>query len=298
MQEERHLGNTNSKALLSIVIPCFNHGKFIQETLDSIDARSIRYPFEIIIVDDGSTDEATLQKLTELQTAGYRIIQQTNGGPAKARNTGVELAAGKYILPVDADNKIKPDYINKAIPLLENNTCDIVYAKPEFFGDTQVKKRQYKVRAFDDIAIVTGNCADACAVYRKEVWIRNKGYDTAIPYHGFEDWEFWIHASANGFRFHLIKEKLFYYRIVTNSVVSGYDNNQRIVENHRYIARKHSDFFLEKLVKLAYVRERYDIDILRFPLAPFIYLLYWLGILERPVVRARKKLSMYMTTSK
>jgi glycosyltransferase involved in cell wall biosynthesis len=296
MQEEWHLGNTNSNVLLSIVIPCFNHGKYIQETLDSIDARSIRYAFEIIIVDDGSTDEATLQKLAELQTAGYRVIQQTNGGPAKARNTGVELAQGKYILPVDADNKIKPDYINKAIPLLENNTCDIVYAKPEFFGDTKVKKRQYKVRAFDDLAIVTGNCADACAVYRKEVWVRNNGYDTAIPYHGFEDWEFWIHAAANGFRFHLIKEKLFYYRIVTNSVVSGYDNNQRIVENHRYIARKHSDFFLEKLVKLAYVRERYDIDILRFPLAPFIYLLYWLGILERPVVRARKKLSLYTNT--
>jgi len=298
MQAERRLGETNDAVMLSIVIPCFNHGKFIQETLDSIDPTQITFPFEIIIVDDGSTDPLTLQKLEELEQLNYKLIRQANGGPAKARNTGVQLANGKYILPVDADNKIKPGYINKAIPLLENDSCDIVYAEPEFFGDTQVKKRQYKVRAFDDLAIVTGNCADACAVYRKEVWIRNNGYDTAIPYHGFEDWEFWIHAAANGFRFHLIKEKLFYYRILANSVVSGYDNSQRIVENHRYIAKKHSDFFLEKLVKLAYVRERYDIDILRFPLAPFIYLLYWLGILERPVVRARKKLSLYASPKK
>ena len=64
--------------------------------------------------------------------------------------------------------------------------------------------------------------------------------------YGLEDWEFWINAAENDFRFHLIKEKLFYYRIVKNSVVSGYDNDKRIVENHRYLAKKHSDFFLEK----------------------------------------------------
>ena len=283
----------NQPILLSIVIPCFNHGKYIQETLDSIDQNKINYSFEIIIVDDGSTNEETLQKLEHLKALNYNIIQQKNGGPAKARNTGVNNAIGKYILPLDADNKINPEYINKAIPLLESNQFDIVYAAPIFFGETSIKKRQYKVRQFDDLAIVTGNCADACALYRKEVWIKNNGYDEAIPHHGFEDWEFWMNAAENGFRFHLIKEKLFYYRIVKNSVVSGYDNDKRIVENHRYLAKKHSDFFLEKLVKLAYIRERYDIDILRFPITPIIYLLYWLGIIEKPTQRAKKKLVQY-----
>ncbi len=239
-----------SSCLLSIVIPCYNHGSYIQEALDSIDQNQIGYAYEIIIVDDGSTDAYTLQKLEDLKKQ-YTVIQQQNSGPAMARNNGIRQARGKYILPLDADNKIKPAYINKAIPLLEHNTCDIVYARPEFFGDLSRKKRQYKVRKFDDLAIVTGNCADACAVYRKEVWDKNGGYDPNIPYHGFEDWEFWIHASANGFRFHLINEKLFYYRIIGNSVITGYDNKQRIIENHRYISKKHSDFFLEKLVKLS-----------------------------------------------
>jgi glycosyltransferase involved in cell wall biosynthesis len=288
----------NQPIIVSIVIPLYNHGQYIQETLDSIDHNKINYSFEIIIVDDGSTDLETLQKIDSLKKLNYNIIQQKNGGPGKARNAGVSLAVGKYILPLDADNKINPEYINKAIPFLESNQYDIVYASPIFFGDTSIKKRQYKVRPFNDLGIVTGNCADACAIYRKDVWTQNNGYDEAMPYFGFEDWDFWINASKNGFRFHFIKEKLFYYRILNNSMVSGFNNNKRFVEIHRYIAKKHSDFFLEKMVKLAYTRERYYYDLLRFPITPIIYLLYWLGILEKSTLRAKKKYAHYEVDKK
>ncbi len=288
----------NLNNLISIVLPCFNHGKFIQEAIDSIVVEKINYSFEIIIVDDGSTDEFTIKKLSALKQEGYNIIHQTNGGPAKARNTGIRVAKGKYILPLDADNKINPDYINKALPLLENELCDIVYAKPTFFGETGIKKRKYKVKPFEHLAIVTGNFADACAIYRKTIWEINLGYDEAIPYFGFEDWEFWINAASKGFRFHFIKEQLFYYRINANSTVSGYNEKQRIVDNHRYIAKKHSAYFLEQLVQLAYIRERYDIDIMRFPITPFIYLLYWLKIIKRPSERAKEKLSFYSNLNK
>lgn len=122
---------SNQPPLISIVIPCFNHGKYIADALQSIANTQIQYSYEIIIVDDGSTDSLTINKLLELEQAGFHIIRQQNGGPAKARNTGIEQAIGKYILPLDADNKIHPNYINKGIPLLESGFADIIYAKPE-----------------------------------------------------------------------------------------------------------------------------------------------------------------------
>jgi glycosyltransferase involved in cell wall biosynthesis len=284
---------THQPAIVSIVIPCYNHGEYLQEALDSINIDNINYPVEIIIVDDGSSDHATIQKLDSLKQLNYTIIHQENGGPGKARNTGINIAVGKFILPLDADNKIKPNYINKAVPILEKNQADIVYAVPEFFGDTSNKKRQFKVRPFDDLGLVTGNCADACAIFRKEVWIKNGGYDEAMPYFGFEDWEFWINASKNNFTFHFIKEKLFFYRIDNNSMISQFNNAERNVLMHRYLAKKHADFFLEKLVKITYLRERIYYDLLRFPITPIIYFLYWLGILEKTTSRAKKKYAHY-----
>ena len=284
---------TDQSVTVSIVIPCYNHGQYIQETIDSIDVQKINHPIEIIIVDDGSSDANTLQKLDALKQFNYTIIHQTNGGPGKARNTGIEIAVGKYILPLDADNKLNPDYINKAVPLLEKNQADIVYAAPVFFGDTSIKNRQFKVRPFDDLGLVTGNCADACAIFRKEVWAKNGGYDAFMPSYGFEDWDFWIAASKNNFVFHFINEKLYYYRIVQNSMISAFDNKERTVIIHRYLAKKHADFFLEKLVKITYIRERYFYDLLRFPITPIIYLLYWLGLLENNTKRAKKKYAHY-----
>ena len=275
--------------LVSVVIPCYNHGAYIQEALDSIEIDKINYPVEIIIVDDGSTDQPTLQKLEALKAAGYQVIFQSNGGPASARNTGVRASKGVYILPLDADNKITPDYINKAIPLLTEKEVDIVYARPIFFGDLTQRKRQYKVRKYDDLNIVTGNFADACAVYKKTVWEKNGGYDTDIPFYGFEDWEFWINAASNGFQFYFLDEKLFYYRIVANSVITGYNQEERITLNKQYIAKKHSDFYLQKLIRLSYIKERYEVDIMRFIITPILYPLYLLKIIDSPIVRSRKK---------
>lgn len=275
--------------LVSVVIPCYNHGAYIQEALDSIEIDKIAYPIEIIIVDDGSGDQQTLEKLESLKASGYQVIFQKNGGPGSARNTGIGIASGKYILPLDADNKISPDYINKAVPLLEQPGIDIVYAKPIFFGDLSQKKRQYKVRKFDDLDIVTGNFADACALYKRTVWEKNGGYDTIMPYRGFEDWEFWIHAASNGFGFHFLNEKLFYYRIVPNSVITGYSNEDRIILNKQYLARKHADFYVHNLTRLAYIKDRYKVDMLRFIITPILYPLYLLKIIDSPIVRSKKK---------
>src|SRR5437899_68511 len=95
---------------VSVIIPCFNHGEFLMDAVHSVE-ECARTLYEIIIVNDGSTDPPTVQLLKDLEEKGYNIINQNNQGLAAARNNGIAAATANYILPLDADNKIRPEYI-------------------------------------------------------------------------------------------------------------------------------------------------------------------------------------------
>lgn len=275
--------------LVSVIIPCFNHGAFIDEALNSIDTKKIKYPVEIIIVDDGSTDAATKEKLLQLQQQGYNILLQTNGGPAKARNTAVNASSGKYILALDADNKIKPDYINEAVELLEKNEYDIFYCAPVFFDEAGETSDKFKTTAFDINHLLFENYIDACAVYRRTVWQAANGYDGAMPYYGHEDWEFWLHAYKNGFRFHFSNQQLFYYRVSVNFVSSQFNNRQKVKDNQLYVMRKHADLYLPHYQQLYYLKQKYKADIKGNIATGFKYLACLLGIAKSPLQKAAEK---------
>ena len=105
--------------LVSIIIPCYNQVLFLEEAVDSV--LNCTYPnFEIIIVDDGSHDHSAkiALKIHEKNPEKIHVIMQENAGPANARNVGIKAARGKYILPLDGDNKISEDYIQKAVEVL------------------------------------------------------------------------------------------------------------------------------------------------------------------------------------
>ena len=276
----------SSTCMLSVIMPCFNHGKYLQEALDSIQKEKVAYPFEVIIVDDGSTDAFTLTKLEELKAHGYIVIHQKNAGPAAARNTGVANAKGKYILPMDADNMITPEYINTGIAILEKGEYQVTYCTPVFFGDTGAASRAFKSQPFDITELLAANYIDNCAVYLKEVWVKNNGYDTSIPYWGHEDWEFWINAFANGFKFYFITQKLFHYRIVAASVAEQFKDQKKLEDNRCYIMQKHHQLYLTQYLKLNYIRQKYKTDINRFLFSPFIFLGYKLGIVKSPFKKA------------
>jgi glycosyltransferase involved in cell wall biosynthesis len=280
---------TSPECILSIVIPCFNHGKFIQDALDSINKDEILYPFEVIIVDDGSADAYTLTKLDELRLQGYTVISQKNAGPAAARNTGVAKARGKYILPLDADNKLTAKYINTGVAILEKGIYQIVYCTPHFFGDTEKGGRFFTSKPFDIADLLAANYIDNCSLYLKEIWITNNGYDTAIPYFGHEDWEFWINAYASGFKFYFLKEKLFYYRVVKNSVAGQFKENKKVTANRMYILKKHAHLFLLEYTRLSYIKSKYQTDINRLVFAPFIFLGYKLNIIKTPFKKAGER---------
>ena len=233
--------------ILSIVIPCFNHGNYLDEALASLPDKTAM-DYELIIVDDGSTDPITVAKFDELRKNGYRIISHANRGLAYSRNAGIAQSKGRYILPLDADNKICLPGLVNTLALLENGNYDIVYGKPKFFGE-DIPSRKFTPKPFNGDELFLGNYIDACAVFKKEVWERVGGYDEKMPFQGNEDWEFWLRAYLQGYRFRFLDEECFEYRISGNSMLGSIIDNDRKLANQRYLTNKHYEAHLEAFSK-------------------------------------------------
>lgn len=242
--------------LISIIIPCYNHGQYIYDAINSIEEYK-NNDYEIIIINDGSTDSLTNTILEGLKQKGYNVIFQNNQGLGKTRNNGIKIAKGKYILPLDADNKIRPEFIIKTIKILESNpNISIVYTDRQLFGSST---ELVKVEEFDLSRIVQSNYIDACAIYRKNVWSFVGGYDENMPLQGLEDWDFWLSAAEKNFHFFYIPEPLFLYRVLDNSMLNQLIRNPEIKGLYEYIYKKHISLFLKE-----FRRYSHDSDILNY----------------------------------
>jgi glycosyltransferase involved in cell wall biosynthesis len=204
-------------SLVSVIIPCFNQGEFLDETLDSLKNID-KNKYELIIVDDGSNDPVTLAKFRELESGGYSIHHQKNKGLGAARNMGIRLAKGNYILPLDSDNKIRPVYIDRGIEILDMHPeTGVVYGDVQRFGDSD---RIVFVPEFDPVRLLIENTIDACALFRKEIWEQVGGYEEHMV--GYQDWAFWMAITATeNWSFSHIDDVVFDYRIRQGSMVSN-----------------------------------------------------------------------------
>ena len=122
---------------VSIVIPCFNHGEFLPEAVASV-TRIGRDDIELIVVDDGSTEEGTVREVDKLAAQGIKVIRQGNNGLAAARNTAILASQGEYILPLDADDRLRSGWIDSAIAILDSNPqVGVVYGDAQCFWTVQ-----------------------------------------------------------------------------------------------------------------------------------------------------------------
>lgn len=235
---------------LSVVIPCFDHGQFLLEAVASVERCGLERDgdacvAELIIVNDGSSEPRTLDILEILRRAGYRVIDQANQGLSAARNRGIEAARGRYILPLDADNRLRPGFPGAASRLLDATPeVAVAYGDCHEFG--QRNGRRSVARA-DLPRMLWGNYIDACTVFRRELWVDVGGFDTGLP--AWEDWEFWIHALAKGWRFHRLEGITFDYRVCPNSLVRSVEDEAVKDSILRHIVTKHRSTFDAFLVR-------------------------------------------------
>jgi len=227
-------------SLTSIVIPCYNAGSHLAEAVQSALMQT-HADIEIIIVDDGSTDPVTRDLLDKANWPRTRIIRQENAGPSAARNRAVQASAGKYILPLDADDTIEPEYVAKAIAVLEARPeVGVVYCKATKFGAEQ---GAWNLPVYTLRELVIDNVIFVTALYRKTDWEAVGGYNEKLR-HGVEDYEFWVKIVHLGREVVQLDEYLFNYRIQRESRSTSFQSARpAVVETYAEIFRSNIDFF-------------------------------------------------------
>jgi glycosyltransferase involved in cell wall biosynthesis len=231
--------------LVSVVIPCFNQGKYLNETVTSVLASSYKH-IELILVNDGSTDNSLeIAKKLEASHPEIRTIDQPNGGVAKARNTGITIASGKYILPLDGDDLISSDYIQKAVDALEANPeLKVAYCQAVKFNESGQKP--WKLKPFSRHQLAKDNMIFVAAIFRKSDAVEVGGFSEDMKM-GREDWEFWIKMLKNGGEVVQLPILGFFYRLTPSSKRKKTGTTQKKKERIAYLNAKHMDFFEREL---------------------------------------------------
>lgn len=225
---------------VSIIIPCYNDADFVADAVAS--AKGLVYQNkEIIIVDDGSNIE-TKKVLKNLQSDTVQLISQANKGLSAARNIGIKAATGTYILTHDADDIFDTSFLEKAVRCLEENetvglVCSWVSVFIEF--GTRIYSHHPKGGAVADFAFK--NNAVSNLLFRKICWEEVEGYDENMR-KGYEDWEFNLSVTKNGWTCEVIPEYLFHYRNKPDSMLKDANINHR-ESNIQYVFLKHADFY-------------------------------------------------------
>lgn len=205
---------SRNQPLVSIIIPCYNHGCFIHDAITSVHSQTFA-EYEIIVVDDGSTDELTHCVLNELVVTGIRVIRTSNQGLATARNNGISIAQGEYILPLDADDMIAPRFLELAVGVLDHDpSVGVVYGNVEFFGEAA---GEWLLPDYSPVRILVDNMIVASAVFRRADWQLVGGYRQYMR-HGWEDWDFWLSLVELGREIVKLPNVVFYYRIRKDSM--------------------------------------------------------------------------------
>lgn len=242
----------NTLPLISIVIPCYNYAHFLPEAIESVLSQSYQN-LECIIVNDGSTD-TTEEVAGKYAGTDSRIqyVRQDNQGLAAARNTGIARAAGKYILPLDADDKIAAEYARRALAVLEENpNIGIVYCDARFFGSTD---KRFDLPPYSFPEILLFNRIFATAFFRKEDWAACGGYNEQMK-DGLEDYDFWLSIIEMGRDIHKIPEVLFYYRQGHVSMTKKTYSMRaklyaRVARNHASLYFDNAEFLFQTLERL------------------------------------------------
>ncbi|TCL59375.1 glycosyltransferase involved in cell wall biosynthesis [Kineothrix alysoides] len=270
---------------VSIIMPCYNDGKYIVQAIDSVKKQT--YPdVELIIIDDGSDEKKTLKILEEIAKDKNILVLRTERlRPAGARNFGIQAATGKYILPLDADDLIDRTYVQKAVHILQTyKDIGVVYCFADLFGK---KTGKWDLPAYSFKNMLIDNIVFVTAMFRREDWESVGGFDTSMD-EGMEDYAFWISILEQEKEIYQIPETLFHYRIKeesrTTKFLSDIDKTkviyERIYHNHKAFYEKHAEEYAmalrESLIEQIYVRRKYERRFEKFQLLKNISFIRWI----------------------
>lgn len=232
---------------VSVLVPAYNAMDFLPDTVASVLAQTYQ-DFELIIVNDGSTDSVE-NWASELSDPRIKLISQQNKGLAGARNTGLENAKGDYIAFVDADDLWLPNKLEKQVALLKARPeVGLVYSWISLIDETgeaqgKLRKNQAEGDVWVDLTIHNIVECGSVALVRKECFNKVGKFDETLPFSCSEDWDMWLRIAAH-YHFGLIEEPLVYYRCHNNNLSSRW---QLMEESFEIVLKKAFDSAPERL---------------------------------------------------
>lgn len=219
----------NDRPRVSIIVPLYNQPDVLGETLDSVVAQTFK-DWELIIVNDGSTDHS--QQIASALVARYnaqghrmRLLLKKNGGLADARNFGIRFARAEWIFPLDSDDIILPDFLEKAMALLDGSQggANLAISDLKGFG----RDFTWILPEYDPVDLRYTNMFHCSAVFHKSLWDAIPGGYPTTTLFGYEDWAFWVGVEQRvGIKPVYLREFAFLYRIREQSMHQTLLKNQ------------------------------------------------------------------------
>jgi glycosyltransferase involved in cell wall biosynthesis len=213
------------KKLVSIIVPCYNYARYLPEALDSVLAQTYE-DWECIIINDGSVDNTEQVALEYCRKdVRFKYFYKENGGHSSARNFGITNSLGKYILPLDADDKISKDYLKEAIQVIENKEgVKLVTGQVQQFGDVHEKlvMPAYTLRSY-----LIVNYISISSLFRRSDYNAANGFDEKML--GFEDWDLFIKILKNGGEVVELPFCCLFYRKKNDSMFQNVLNNKAVI---------------------------------------------------------------------
>ena len=239
--------------LVSVVLPTYNGSRFLEAAIQSCLGQSYSH-FELIVVDDASTDGASeiIARYEALDTRIRSVRHASNLGLPAALNSGFATTRGELLTWTSDDNLYRPNAVSVLVDFMKSNPqVDIVYSGFSFIDDEGRVVGAYSAPPSDELPY--HNSVGACFLYRRRVYEKLGGYDTNAIF--VEDYDFWLRAFGS-FAFHALPEDLYFYRIHTGSLSHQAAEGTKLAT--RRILERNLDGWDKKRQSLAHLRVARD----------------------------------------
>ena len=221
---------------VSIIITTYNYARFIDECISScINQINCELDYEILIIDDGSTDN-TQKVISKYQNKNIKIFKLLNSGIEYACNFAFKQASGNYLIRVDADDKLRENFLTVIKEYLYNDT-GFVYSNYSIIDSDSVEVGTMKLPSFKKEEIFNrGDFLATGTVFNSSIIQKNCGYSTAIINSGLENYELILDLISQGIEGKQINQDLFFYRQHKDNI--SLKNRQKIIENGQKLFKK------------------------------------------------------------
>ncbi len=230
---------------VTVVIPVHDNADFLEDALVSVYEQT--HPsWEIVVVDDGSSDPAVVSLLDSLERPRLRLHRQENSGLPGARNAGMKLGRGEFFIPLDSDDELAPEFMAKLLAVLRQDPeAGFAHCLARLQGDIDAV---WIPRPYNPYWQLFENAVVGCVLMRAAAWESVGGYDETMT-SGNEDWELWLRLTGAGWGQTRVEEPLFWYR--KHGVSMSVTTESRFEQGRRMVRDRNQALYEKETMKKA-----------------------------------------------